>query len=349
MRKIYTLYLFTIAFTAIGTAQETIFDSDFSDGTYTGVPAVEADLDAHADWNAGHFGNTSTWTAFQTGNGEDVVNTGAFYAYAIVDSKPITAIAGDVITIRTVTDYGFSGQSYGTEADEPMIFTGLLDQNAPASGADGNGVHREGVMVVNKGSTNQIALSNNGEGTAFDDASAILTTEDAAHIYEVVIEYTIGTNEGTSSKIARIHSINGTNGSSTSTVSSGISTEVYNALTGSGAYFFNWALRFGFGSSEISRLDLRHLSITKNDALLSTSSKNSFEFSMYPNPVKDRLFINTKETISKVSVLDALGRIVLEASDVNDFLDVSSLKNAIYIVKLSLNNGNVSTKKFIKE
>ncbi|GGZ83606.1 T9SS type A sorting domain-containing protein [Algibacter mikhailovii] len=83
------------------------------------------------------------------------------------------------------------------------------------------------------------------------------------------------------------------------------------------------------------------------EGTLSTSDKNAFKFAMYPNPVKDRLNINTQETISNVSVVDMLGRVVLSVDNVVDNLDVSSLKNAMYIVKLTSDKG-VSTKRFIK-
>ncbi|WP_282124420.1 T9SS type A sorting domain-containing protein [Algibacter mikhailovii] len=80
---------------------------------------------------------------------------------------------------------------------------------------------------------------------------------------------------------------------------------------------------------------------------LSTSEKNAFKFAMYPNPVKDILNFTTQETISNVSVVDMLGRVVLSVDNVVDNLDVSSLKNAMYIVKLTSDKG-VSTKRFIK-
>lgn len=81
---------------------------------------------------------------------------------------------------------------------------------------------------------------------------------------------------------------------------------------------------------------------------LSTSNKNAFEFAMYPNPVKDKLHINTRETIEKIEIFDLLGKRVLTSEMVSETVDVSSLNKALYIVKLSSDNG-VSTKKFIKK
>lgn len=349
MKKKYLCLLTFVFAIAINTnSQTTIFDPDFSDGTYTGVSAVETDLAAHADWEAGHFGNASTWVAFTTGGGQHVLRTGAFYTYMIADNKPITAADGDVITVRTVIDYGFTGQSYGSEADENMLFTGLLSINNPTSGSEGNVPNRDGVMVVNKAQTSQIALTNNnGVGTAFDSSSAILTTE-SSHLYEVTIEYTIGSSAATSTKKARINSINGANGASTSDVSTGLSENVYNALTGSGAYFFNWALRFGFGTSALSHLHMRRIEITKNSPVLSVERLNNFEFTVYPNPAVNELRINSQETIKKVEVFNLLGKRVLTAKNINTTLDVSELSSSVYLVKLTSENG-VSTKKFIKQ
>jgi hypothetical protein len=81
---------------------------------------------------------------------------------------------------------------------------------------------------------------------------------------------------------------------------------------------------------------------------LSTTSKAAFEFSTYPNPVKDVLHINTKESLQKVEVYDLLGKSVLSVKNVSESIDVSSLSKSIYIVKLTSTNG-VSTKKFVKE
>ncbi|WP_299556463.1 T9SS type A sorting domain-containing protein [Seonamhaeicola sp.] len=330
-------------------AQETIFDPDFEDGTYTGVGAVETDLDAHADWIAGHFGNANTWVAFTTGGGTgiSVVRTGAYFTYTIAD-KAITGSDGDIITIRTVMDYGFAGQSFGTTAGENLIFTGLLDRNNPASGSEGNVPNRDGVMVVNRASINEIALSSNNGGSSFSTEPSLPTSESGSHLFEVIVEYTIGNSAATSSKKAYINDINGTNGSSTSSVATELAANVYNALTGSGAYFFNWALAFGTGDSNLSHLHLRSLTITKNAPLLSTNNKDAFEFAMYPNPVRDILHINTLEPIKKVEVYDLLGKSVLTQYNVLDQVDVSSLNKALYIVKLTSDNG-VSTKKFIKE
>ncbi|MDO7173100.1 T9SS type A sorting domain-containing protein [Mariniflexile sp. AS56] len=81
---------------------------------------------------------------------------------------------------------------------------------------------------------------------------------------------------------------------------------------------------------------------------LSTTTNTAFEFSTYPNPAKDVLYINTKEPLQKVEVYDLLGKNVLSVKNNTEHINVSSLNKSLYILKLTSANG-VSTKKFIKE
>ncbi|QHI39248.1 hypothetical protein IMCC3317_46530 [Kordia antarctica] len=72
------------------------------------------------------------------------------------------------------------------------------------------------------------------------------------------------------------------------------------------------------------------------------------KFSIYPNPVKNTLNINSQDAISNVAVYDLLGKMAISSTNVNNTLDVSELSNGVYIIKLTSNVG-VSTKRFIKE
>jgi hypothetical protein len=88
--------------------------------------------------------------------------------------------------------------------------------------------------------------------------------------------------------------------------------------------------------------------LVSTSTTLSTNENNAFEFSMYPNPVKDELRINTKEPLQKIEVFDLLGKSVLSLDNVSESIDVSALTKSLYIVKLTSANG-VSTKKFVKQ
>ncbi|XMO85857.1 T9SS type A sorting domain-containing protein [Algibacter sp. AS12] len=346
MKKLYSSILLIFAFT-IFTSGQTIFSSDFTTTDYTtGLP--QTNLNDHPDWKAGHFGNANTWVAFTTANPKDVIRTQAAFTYAIVDSKPIIAVNTDVITIKISVDLGFNGQTYGTTAGENLCFLGLLNQNNPTAGSEAN--VRDGVMIANQAAAGKLALTNNnqGNGSAFDVASGILNNELNARTYEVIIEYTIGSDAASSSKKAKIESLLGTEGSSTTTVSTAMNPAVYTALTGTGAYFMDWALNFARDDSAINTMQINNLEITKNSPLLSTRDLNAFEFNMYPNPVKNLLHINTLEPLQKIEIFDLLGKSVLTTTNVRSSIDVSSLNRSLYIIKLTSDNG-VATKKFIKK
>ncbi|WP_452228479.1 MULTISPECIES: T9SS type A sorting domain-containing protein [unclassified Lacinutrix] len=81
---------------------------------------------------------------------------------------------------------------------------------------------------------------------------------------------------------------------------------------------------------------------------LSVNQLEAFAFTMYPNPVKNKLNITSKEAITKLEVIDLLGRSVLTVNEVSDSVDISSLTNAMYLIRVTSENG-ISTKKFIKE
>ncbi|MDF2438529.1 MAG: hypothetical protein K0Q95_2905 [Bacteroidota bacterium] len=76
---------------------------------------------------------------------------------------------------------------------------------------------------------------------------------------------------------------------------------------------------------------------------------NNQTFTLYPNPSNDRLFIGSDKAYSAVSytVTDLVGKTVLINSvPLNEAIDVSSLSNGVYFMRL--NNGNtISTQKFI--
>ena len=83
---------------------------------------------------------------------------------------------------------------------------------------------------------------------------------------------------------------------------------------------------------------------------LSVDNAIASKFSVYPNPVKDFLTIDSRNiNISSVNVFNVLGTKVLERKELTDNkLDVSTLSNGIYFLKISADNASV-TKKFIVE
>ena len=77
--------------------------------------------------------------------------------------------------------------------------------------------------------------------------------------------------------------------------------------------------------------------------------KDDTNISLYPNPVQNRLNIeSSKRTINKVEIYNLLGQKSLEFGT-NADLNVSALSKGVFIVKIFQDNGIVSTKRFVKE
>ncbi len=81
----------------------------------------------------------------------------------------------------------------------------------------------------------------------------------------------------------------------------------------------------------------------------STVSIAEFEtlFNIYPNPVSDKLYIETEEEIEEVVVYDVYGRRQQTTDNGQKSIDVSELNNGVYFVKVVTENGEV-VKRIIK-
>jgi hypothetical protein len=84
-----------------------------------------------------------------------------------------------------------------------------------------------------------------------------------------------------------------------------------------------------------------------------TSGINSISaeknFMIYPNPVKDELFIQSKQPVEKIEIIDLSGRTVetLRATSLQNgaqSINVSSLPASVYLVKIG-----AEIRKFVKE
>ncbi|WP_157983096.1 T9SS type A sorting domain-containing protein, partial [Psychroflexus aestuariivivens] len=70
---------------------------------------------------------------------------------------------------------------------------------------------------------------------------------------------------------------------------------------------------------------------------LSTSDfKNLNSISVYPNPVKDKLWIENPNQIKidKAEVYNLSGKLIKAFDGVNDFIDVESITEGIYFLKV---------------
>lgn len=73
------------------------------------------------------------------------------------------------------------------------------------------------------------------------------------------------------------------------------------------------------------------------------------KFEIYPNPVKDKLFIDGETEINDICIFNILGVQVHNEPDVNcDYIDVTNLNKGVYILNIKTNDGTI-VRRFIKE
>lgn len=124
-----------------------------------------------------------------------------------------------------------------------------------------------------------------------------------------------------------------TNFSEADYIDSALPTSTIN-LVGLGAEFNQTAQIYPRNSNDI-------------DANLATKANAKTNFSLYPNPAKGQVTIQTESTNAiQVQVFDILGKQVIAKKVSNGSLNISSLNAGIYLVKVS-QNGVASTKKLI--
>jgi Secretion system C-terminal sorting domain len=89
--------------------------------------------------------------------------------------------------------------------------------------------------------------------------------------------------------------------------------------------------------------------IFQQGEILATNDFTASNFSVYPNPVKDRLNISTTNTVDSVVVYDVLGKVVLSATPgvVSPSIDMSALTSGAYLVNITI-NGSSKTVKVVK-
>ncbi|MBC8395468.1 MAG: T9SS type A sorting domain-containing protein, partial [Flavobacteriales bacterium] len=67
---------------------------------------------------------------------------------------------------------------------------------------------------------------------------------------------------------------------------------------------------------------------------------------IFPNPVKNSLYISGDTSSYNIKIYSLLGQLVMAASNVDE-VDVSSFAKGVYLIKIS-NESSTTTKRFIK-
>ena len=106
-----------------------------------------------------------------------------------------------------------------------------------------------------------------------------------------------------------------------------------------GLLFINDDLYFSeVNASKISKLP---------SSTLSTENLTLQNFSVYPNPANKNIQVQTIEEIKELSIYTILGKKVLQTNQ--KYINVSTLTNGLYLLKVHTYNGKTGIKKFIKQ
>ena len=151
-------------------------------------------------------------------------------------------------------------------------------------------------------------------------------------------------------------------------VTASVNDENFGAVTGADTYSHGEEVTLTATANE----GYKFVNWTENDTVVSTEAEYSFvitgdksfvanfvstesiseleaSFKVYPNPVSDMLFIEAEIEVEEVAIFDVYGRQQnLRNSALSNSIDVSSLNNGIYFLKVVTSEGEV-VKRFIKE
>ncbi len=99
----------------------------------------------------------------------------------------------------------------------------------------------------------------------------------------------------------------------------------------------------------INQADVTALYNAPNPATVGINETNvSNNLTVYPNPTKNELTINTNEQIQTITIIDVTGKTVQFSVNPSNIIKVSELNNGIYFLTVKTKNG-ISYNRFIKE
>ena len=142
--------------------------------------------------------------------------------------------------------------------------------------------------------------------------------------------------------------------SSWSTTTTGYTSITISGLTPSTVY--DYQIQTNCGSGNMSSFTAQNNFITNSATGVELLTNSNVELAIYPNPASTELRIKNEELgIEKVELVNILGSVMLsnEASIIHNSsyitIDISTLSNGIYFIKVTDGNGYKHTTKFVKQ
>lgn len=93
---------------------------------------------------------------------------------------------------------------------------------------------------------------------------------------------------------------------------------------------------------------VQHFAIADTGTLAVNDTNNTKDFAIYPNPVKDYLYLGIDEKEFEISIFDSIGKLVHQSKN-SQKVNVSSLSDGIYILHAQFKDEKVSKKFIVKK
>ncbi|MDW5288069.1 T9SS type A sorting domain-containing protein [Formosa sp. PL04] len=335
MKKIYSSIFVALAMITVGQAQTVV---TFEAESYHTAPVIE-NIGNHADWN-------SSGPAWHTDNDlAQIVNLKSNWARCVY-SVPFKAEGTkNTVTARVTTKLG--GDDSPFQDAEGFLLVAFQDTDA-ATGASNN-TNRDGVIIKSTAVAGDKVFLGVQGSSAFETNPSISQADKST--YEIILEIEVGDSPENSNLRTRLSNLESGETSEVAEAK-GINQATFDAINGDGAYLLLYTFNPFQGEDgtdyQITSLYVNEIVLDViESSTLSVKNEKIADFKLYPNPVNNELRINSISQIQNVEIFDLLGKSVLSLNNVQDKVNVSSLKSALYIVRITTQNG-VSTKKFIK-
>ncbi len=118
------------------------------------------------------------------------------------------------------------------------------------------------------------------------------------------------------------------------------------SIFGSGSEYVGYVDDLKIYNYAISAADVTAL-FTSTTLATSENTNTTKDISIYPNPAKDVLYINSEKKVQTVEIYNMAGQKVLETKETK--INTSNLKPGVYMVKVIDIDKNISTQKLIKQ
>ena len=115
------------------------------------------------------------------------------------------------------------------------------------------------------------------------------------------------------------------------------------AYAGESSVYMAW--KYQSTDTTNSTWEVDNISITAGNGIANTTVNN---LSIYPNPAQNTVIVSGVENISNVQVISLDGKVVLNEQTNNNRIDVSSVNNGMYILRV-ISGNQVYTTRFVKE